>query len=98
TFTGTVIGAALNFWLNKRMTFKSDKPLWKSIKWFILVFAICYFVAYQLGLTVAQFILGQWPIVPLTYHHEVAVLIGSELYTITNYLGQRYFVFPHKSS
>lgn len=97
TFVGTVIGACINYLLNKRFTFQSDAPLWKSFKWFIAVFLVCYFVGYQLGLTMAYFILNHWHILPIAYHHEAAVLIGSELYTISNYLGQRYLVFPHRS-
>lgn len=87
TFLGNGIGAVVSYFLNRTFTFKSDVKLAKSWYRFFLVILICYLFSYQLGLIFAQ---------KLGFKEEVAVLIGSGLYTITNYIGQKRFVFSAK--
>ncbi|MCU9612133.1 GtrA family protein [Caldibacillus lycopersici] len=93
TFIGNSIGAVVSYFLNKIFTFQSKSPFGSSVIRFVLVIICCYVVAYQLGLSVTEGLLDVTGILPAQYIDEVAILIGSGLYTIMNYFGQRYFVF-----
>ncbi|MGE8206575.1 GtrA family protein [Heyndrickxia sp. NPDC080065] len=93
TFIGNAIGAIVSYFLNKSITFQSDAPLVKSMIRFILVILFCYFISYKLGLSLSKWMFEQWDFLPDSYDHEAAVLLGSGLYTITNYFGQRFVVF-----
>ena len=93
TFFGNAIGAVVSYLLNRTFTFKSETHVGKSSIRFILVILICYFVSYKVGITCTTVCLEHWPIFPKSLNKEVAILLGSSLYTLTNYFGQRYFVF-----
>lgn len=93
TFVGNTIGAVVSFYLNKSFTFKNREGyLWSSIK-FIIVILSCYFLAYVLGLELVTFLLKQLEYRNDLVEKNVAILFGTGLYTILNYIGQRYFVF-----
>jgi putative flippase GtrA len=94
TFLGNTIGAIASYFLNRKFTFNSHTPLKKSAFKFILVILVCYFCSYKLGIILANMWLGQISLVPAKYANDIAIMIGTGLYTITNYLGQRYIVFP----
>ncbi|WP_062109691.1 GtrA family protein [Bacillus niameyensis] len=93
TLIGNAVGAVVSYFLNKRFTFQSQAAFSTSAFRFVLVIVVCYFVSYKIGLVVTEWGLEKSLLIPMTYVNEVAVLIGSGLYTITNYLGQKFFVF-----
>lgn len=93
TFTGNTIGALCSYFFNKSFTFRSRAKFMTSGFRFVLVIGICYFLSYKLGLVGAEWVFEQITIFPLNYVHDVAVVFGSSLYTISNYLGQKHFVF-----
>lgn len=72
--------------LNKRFTFSSKAMYGKSIPLFVLVILSCYSLSFSMSKLVAGFIFVHYP-------NEVAVLLGTCLYTMMNYLGQKYIVF-----
>ncbi|MFD1778723.1 GtrA family protein [Fredinandcohnia salidurans] len=86
TFLGNSVGAVVSYLLNRRFTFNSKATFGRSIPLFILVILSCYFLSYSVSKLVAGFIL-------LPYTNEIAVLLGTGLYTISNYFGQKYIVF-----
>ncbi|MFT4414459.1 GtrA family protein [Fredinandcohnia humi] len=96
TFMGNAIGAVVSYFLNKRFTFQSNVPMGSSMIRFVLVIVGCYLLSYKVGLDMTGWILAKVNFLPNDYIDEVAVLVGSGLYTITNYAGQRFFVFPKK--
>jgi putative flippase GtrA len=89
TFIGNGTGAAASYFLNKAFTFKSNKPFVKSGFLFAVLIAGCYFISYSLSRQAAWFLQGHLPFDSET----AAVLFGTVLYTVLNYLGQKYIVF-----
>ncbi|WP_223701221.1 GtrA family protein [Sutcliffiella deserti] len=94
TFVGNSIGAIVSYLLNRSFTFKSSAGHFTSFPRFIFVILICYFLSYRAGL-----FLTHATLTGLGYggnqhlEENIAILIGTGLYTILNYLGQKYFVF-----
>ncbi len=97
TFIGNSIGALVSFQLNKTFTFQSNKPVHRSAPLFILVVVVSYFSAYSFSDYVADGI-GSFQFNLFSISNEnIAVLLGTGLYTVFNYLGQKYFVFIEKA-
>lgn len=92
TSIGNGIGAIVSYFLNKNFTFKSKVNDKKGITLFVLVIVGSYIISYRLGyslITNSLFInLG-------IYTEEFSVLIAAMIYTVLNYLGQRYVTFRH---
>ncbi|OCA87567.1 polysaccharide biosynthesis protein GtrA [Bacillus sp. FJAT-27225] len=91
TFIGNSAGAILSYFLNRSFTFRSSVGLTKAAPRFIAVILTCYVFSYWassklVALEFANFL-------PARLHNDAAVLIGSGIYTISNYLGQKKFVF-----
>ncbi|MGP7816368.1 GtrA family protein [Niallia sp. 01092] len=95
TIIGNCLGACVSYFLNKRFTFQSKAPFMGSSIRFAIVIILSYISAYKIGLEIVEEIVKMLAI-PAGYTEEIAVLFGSGLYTILNYLGQKYIVFPHK--
>ena len=90
TFIGNSIGAIISYTLNKIFTFKSNVSNRKGIIIFILVIFGSYIISYQLGYK----IIHDSNVFNLDlYKDEFSVLLAAILYTVLNYLGQRYFTF-----
>lgn len=98
TFIGNIIGAVVSYFLNRAFTFKSSTAVGKSIFRFTAVILICYFLSYYLGEKLAFTILSKMPFISNKYAADIAVLFGTGIYTITNYLGQRLFVFQENKN
>ncbi len=93
TFFGNIIGAVVSYFLNRTFTFKSSTAVGKSMFRFAAVILACYFLSYYLGEKLALIVLQQLPFLSEKYTADAAVLIGTGIYTVSNYLGQRIFVF-----
>ncbi|MFS0863617.1 GtrA family protein [Fredinandcohnia sp. 179-A 10B2 NHS] len=96
TFIGNSIGAAVSYLLNKRFTFASKVALWKSIPLFVVVILSCYVFSYS----VSKWIVSGMVLaigVQAENTNYLAILFGTILYTITNYLGQKHIVFTNKA-
>lgn len=89
-------GAVVSYVLNRIFTFKSGVHLSKSILRFILVIGICYGLSYYIGLQFSSWLLHQLPVAVRPFKKDVGILIGTGLYTLLNYTGQKYFVFNTK--
>ncbi|WP_445491895.1 GtrA family protein [Niallia sp. 03133] len=95
TFIGNLLGACVSYFLNKRFTFQSKAPFMGSSFRFAIVIILSYFAAYKIGLELVDEIVMLLAL-PTGYIEEIAVLFGAGFYTILNYLGQKYIVFPEK--
>jgi putative flippase GtrA len=93
TFLGNVIGACVSYFLNRTFTFKSTTSMGKSMIRFAVVILFCYFISYYLGEKIATILFSKIPFIEKKHAADAAVLFGTGFYTITNYLGQRLFVF-----
>jgi putative flippase GtrA len=96
TFLGNAAGAVVSYVLNRIFTFKSGVHLSTSILRFILVIGVCYGLSYYIGLQFSSWLLHQLPAAVRPFKKDVGILIGTGLYTLLNYTGQKYFVFNAK--
>ncbi|MBV7507034.1 GtrA family protein [Bacillus sp. sid0103] len=94
TFTGNVIGACFSFLLNRTFTFKSNVSFHKGLPKFFATIFICYFLAYFCSEKLIEWT-NQFHPFSTSIEENASVLLGSTLYTIANYLGQKYFVFKN---
>lgn len=96
TFIGNSIGALVSFHLNKTFTFQSNKSVQRSAPLFIVVVLVSYFSAYSFSDYLAT-VTGSFHFYFVSLSSEnMAVLLGTAFYTLSNYLGQKYFVFFEK--
>lgn len=95
TFGGNVIGAAVSFSLNRSYTFSSNASIRKSMPRFAAVVGLCYFVSFSGGEAVADLVYDLIFQTSIMKQDMLAVLLGTGLYTLLNFLGQKYFVFRY---
>jgi putative flippase GtrA len=98
TFLGNSLGACVSYFLNRNFTFKSQNSVTKSAIRFVLVILCCYFISYELGKNVVAWVLKSNAIFNKKLTTDLAVLVGTGLYTVLNYFGQKLFVFPNKKN
>jgi putative flippase GtrA len=98
TFLGNSLGACVSYFLNRNFTFRSQNSVTKSAIRFVLVILCCYFISYDLGKNVVAWVLKSNAIFNEKLITDLAVLVGTGLYTVLNYFGQKLFVFPNKKN
>jgi len=90
-----VVGGVVSFFLNKYFTFRNYEKSWKQVIKFIAIVAVCYLLAYGAAKpAVVYFLAGQ----SVKVQENVAMFVGMGLYTVLNYLGQRFFAFRNKNT
>ncbi|MEK4147906.1 GtrA family protein [Robertmurraya sp. FSL W8-0741] len=89
TFLGNGVGAICSFVLNRNFTFQSNAAIKKTGVLFVFVVLFCYWFSYSLSAMVAE----AFTLTGILTKKEQAVLIGTVIYTITNYCAQKYIVF-----
>ncbi|WP_075983434.1 GtrA family protein [Bacillus massilinigeriensis] len=95
TFIGNSIGACVSFLLNRSFTFESRVTYGKGSIKFIVVILLCYFCSYSLS-DLFSHSLGKYFFLSNELQKDVAILLGTGIYTISNYFGQKYIVFKKK--
>lgn len=93
TFIGNCVGALVSYLLNRTFTFNSQIDFTKGVPRFITVILVCYFLSYSLSEFLADGVYLLDSSILFINEEEFAILLGSGLYTIANYFGQRNFVF-----
>lgn len=88
-----VCGSILSYGLNKRFTFQSREK--GSLGRFTIHILVCYLLAYGAARPVTHWALSATDPV---LRDNAAMLVGLALFTLLNYLGQRWFVFSGPSS
>lgn len=95
TFTGNTVGAVISFLMNRTFTFKSKVSIQVGVPRFIAVVFLCYIFSFSISRLITgsmdSFTIGQFYI----DSDNIAILLGSILYTFANYLGQKSFVFKN---
>lgn len=89
TFIGNSIGATCSYILNKNFTFNSKVSNQKGITLFILVILGSYFISYSIGYIFDRSKL----LTSFEYVRETSLILAAGLYTVLNYLGQKYIAF-----
>jgi putative flippase GtrA len=89
TFIGNAIGAIISYILNRNFTFNSNVSNKKGIVLFLFVILVSYYVSYNIGYS----LINKNLLSTNLYGEELSVLLAALIYTVLNYLGQRYLTF-----
>ncbi len=87
-----LLGGVVSYILNKKFTFQNDDAIWKTALKFALNAAVCYLLAYSIAQPVIAWLLSSTSL-PQNIVEQFAMLAGMVLYTLFNYVGQRFFAF-----
>lgn len=89
TFIGNSIGAIISYILNRNFTFNSNVSNKKGIVLFLFVILVSYYVSYNIGYS----LINKNVLSTNLYGEELSILLAALIYTVLNYLGQRYLTF-----
>ena len=94
-------GAVLSYFLNKYFTFKNTEPGWKPVFRFALNQVVCFAIAYGIAIPTIMYICraNQWTMFDWEvdkFASNVSMIIGSGLFVLLNYIGQRFYAFREK--
>ena len=85
-----ILTSILSFFLNKYFTFQNEeKSVGQAVR-FVTNIAVCYLLAYGIAKPLCIALLGG---ASQTVRDNVSMLVGMCLFTVLNYLGQRFFTF-----
>ena len=91
-----VLASILSYFLNKYYTFKNKEKGWKPAIRFALNIALCYLVAFGVAKPCVRWILYTIGTdLSVSWIENIAMLFGSGLFVLINYLGQRFFAFKN---
>ena len=85
-----IVGSVVSFFLNKYFTFQNNEWSWQQVGRFAAIVAVCWLLAYGAAKPLVSHVLASQPI---QLQENIAMLTGICLYTVLNYLGQRFFAF-----
>ena len=92
SFCDYFFGSILSYFLNKHFTFHYQGTDWRSIVKFALNIVVCYLIAYSLALPLTRAALENLQLsTPVV--ENVAMLVGTVLFMVINYLGQKFYAF-----
>jgi len=95
SFCDYFFGSILSYFLNKHFTFHYQGTDWRSIVKFALNIVVCYLIAYSLALPLTRYALESMHFSKVIVEN-IAMLVGTVLFMVINYLGQKFFAFkPH---
>lgn len=87
-----ILGSILSFFLNKSFTFKNKGSVVKTALRFTLNIAICYLLAYSISKPLVTRLLSNTTL-SKSIVEQFSMLFGMILFTMLNYVGQRFFAF-----
>ena len=85
-----LVGGTVSFFLNKYFTFRNTERSWAQVARFALTVALCWLIAYGIAKPLTLRVLSS---ASESLQTNVAMVVGMGLYTVLNYLGQRFFAF-----
>lgn len=88
--TNYVSVSILSYILNKKYTFRYTGETFGSILKFIGNIAVCYVAAYGIAKPLMKLVMNESSVY---LQENIAMLTGMVIFTVLNYIGQRYFVF-----
>ena len=86
SFCDYFFGSILSYFLNKHFTFQ-----------FVLNIVVCYLIAYSLALPLTRYALESMHFSKVVVEN-IAMLVGTGLFMVINYLGQKFFAFNRKDA
>ncbi len=92
-----ILTSILSYFLNKYYTFKNKEKGWKPALRFAVNIGLCYLIAFGLAKPFVRWSLYQLGSdLSVSWIENIAMLFGSVLFVVINYLGQRFFAFKTK--
>lgn len=85
-----ILTSILSFFLNKYFTFQNQEKSGAQAVRFAVNIAVCYLLAYGIAKPLCIWLLSG---VSQIIRDNVSMLVGMCLFTVLNYLGQRFFAF-----
>jgi putative flippase GtrA len=96
SFCDYFFGSILSYFLNKRFTFHYQGTDWRSIAKFALNIVVCYLIAYSVALPLTRTALEHLHLSKAVVEN-IAMLVGTGLFMVINYLGQKFYAFAKKA-
>ena len=87
-----VVGSVVSFFLNKHFTFRNQEKGLKVVLRFALNITVCWLLAYGAAQPAVAWALSGLPL-SQQLQGNLTMLIGSGLFVVFNYFGQRFFAF-----
>ena len=87
-----ILGSILSFFLNKNFTFRNKESTAKAALIFTVNIAVCYLAAYSISKPIVTRILSNTSL-SKSIVEQFSMLLGMVLFTMLNYIGQRFFAF-----
>lgn len=87
-----ILASILSFFLNKNFTFKNEGSIFKTAFKFSVNVAVCYLLAYSIAKPTMLLIISDTELSVSTIE-QISMLFGMVLFTLLNYVGQRFFAF-----
>lgn len=95
---GYVVGSAWSYFMNKYFTFQYKKRDYVSVIRFIINIVVCYFIAYLIAKPLTmQICEALFPTFSEKMQEQIALLVGMGLFTVLNFIGQKFFCFTSKA-
>ena len=95
SFCDYFFGSILSYFLNKHFTFHYQGTDWRSIVKFALNIVVCYLIAYSLALPLTRYALESMHF-SKTIVENIAMLVGTGLFMLINYIGQKFYAFKKR--
>lgn len=87
------LASIFSFFMNKSFTFRNRDSILSSGLRFALNIAVCYGLAFGLAKPAVLLSLVRYPQLSQTITDNVALLSGMVLFTVFNFIGQKFFAF-----
>jgi len=87
-----ILGSVLSFVLNKNFTFENSDSVASTAVKFAINVAACYIIAFSISKPIITMLLSNNRF-SVSIEEQIAMLFGMVLFTLLNYVGQRFFVF-----
>lgn len=93
-----LIGSIVSYFLNKHYTFGYHEKGWWSIIRFTINIIVCYLIAFSVARPLVRFCLSHIGFeLSVSMIVNIAMLVGTGVFMVVNYLGQRFFTFYEKA-
>lgn len=88
-----ILTSLLSFFLNKLFTFRNKEKSTGQVVRFAVNIAVCYLLAYGVAKPLCIWLLGG---ASQAVRDNVSMIVGMCLFTVLNYVGQRFFAFASR--
>ncbi len=96
TLANYIPTSILSFCLNRRFTFQDQETGWRPAVRFAVNILVCYLLAYGIAKPLVSLLFAAADMDP-ALRGNLSMVAGMGLFTLFNYLGQKFFTFRHKA-